>query len=86
MNALASLKSQLAVNETLHGPQMRMNIKASAYNALAAKRQSVILPVLSMLQRMPFTERTGAVSACSIMQNYQVRTGMPKRWIRYAGF
>ncbi len=48
MNALAAMKSQLAVNEYIDmGIDDNVNTKASAYNALAQSGSPLAYPVLS---------------------------------------
>jgi HEAT repeat protein len=75
MNALASLKSQLAVNEFIAWTSdTDADIKASAYNALAQNGSPLAYPVLSNAAKDALYkwERTGAVSA---LLDYAKTTG-----------
>ena len=66
MNALAIMKSQIAVNEYITwASDLNVNIKASAYNALAQSGSSLAYPVLSKASKDVFYqwEITGATNS-----------------------
>jgi len=66
MNALASMKSQIAVNEYITwASDINVNTRASAYNALAQSGSPLAYPVLSKAAKDVFYrwERTGATAS-----------------------
>lgn len=66
MNALASMKSQIAVNEyIIWASDINVNTRASAYNALAQSGSPLAYPVLSKAAKDVFYrwERTGATAS-----------------------
>jgi HEAT repeat protein len=75
MNALAGMKSQLAVNEYIGwASELNVNTKASAYNALAQSANPLALPVLSKAAKdvLYRWEVSGATSA---LLNYAKNAG-----------
>ena len=82
MNALANMKSQSAVNEYITWASgIDLNIKASAYNALAQSGSPLAYPVLSNAAKnvLYMWERTGATAsllnyARVIAQNGDIKT------------
>ncbi len=75
MNALASMKSQIAVNEYIAwASEINVNTKASAYNALAQSGSPLAYPVLSKAARdvLYRWEHTGATAS---LLNYAKNVG-----------
>ena len=76
MNALADMKSKLAVNEYIEwASDINVNTRASAFNALAQSGSPLALPVLSKAARDVFYrwEVSGATSA---LLNYAKNAGL----------
>jgi HEAT repeat protein len=82
MNALASMKSQVAVNEYIYwASDASVNTKASAYNALAQSGSPYAYPVLlkAAQEYLYRWDRTGATSALlnyarNVAQNGDIKT------------
>jgi HEAT repeat protein len=75
MNALASMKSRLAVNEYIAwANDLSINTKASAYNALAQSGSPEALPVLSKAAR-DLSYRWDVSGATSALLNYAEAVG-----------
>jgi len=75
MNALAAMKSQLAVNEYIDwADDINVNTRASAYNALSQSASPLAYPVLSRAAKDVYYrwEHTGATSA---LLNYAYNVG-----------